>query len=306
MSNWTYRQLPAGKPIDWNRRTMAVKALGEIGRPASNAIPALIFAITNCESGAVDPARGDRYGQLRHQSGFIDVAALEALPKVGPDSRPALHALTNLLAQRPQEIAHRSAAALRALSLVTPPRGEIPGIIEVLRRREAYYWKSAFHSVSRTDLESYLGLIGRIKSTAGNNGNETLESMAYGFGTATNLSASDRKTLAAALIPLHQHLGGQPLFLLLESIVILDPAAGQQIFAYLINQTEFQQFDLRLRALESLRRMGSLAAIRFEGREGVAAQSVTRCLKDEVPIVRLWAEETLKAITGSNVVLTAK
>ncbi len=299
LSSWTYRLIPAERPINWDRRRMAIKALGEIGPAAGNAVPELIRAITHFEHVSVDPAKGNRYGTVGSQGPRIDTTAIEALMKVAPDSPQVRLALTTLIGRSPTIRDPRTQAAIKALALTEPLSGEIQHIIDALRWRLRSWWQPGWDGKS-TNLAGYLRLVEDAKASGQPAGEFSwLELFAWRIGTATNLPAADRAVLARTLVELHGKLANEPLFLLQDSIVMLDPAAGLEIFAYLLNQTESPDYVLRLRALEGLRRMGPLAAGRFEGREHVASNYVARRLHDDVPMVRTWAAEALKAITNT-------
>lgn len=282
-----YQFFPAERDIDWKRINAAIKLLGEMGESASNAVPSLIRAATNYYIRSVNPISGNQFGG-GVQSFETFPLAMDALAKIGAGSKAAFDFCTNRLSTRINE-SYGDRDLLALVARLTPPKICIPSVIDMLRSRQAFRPSPRFLS-SSSGLESYMNYVEDFTPTRPNPAPGALETIAYAFAMATNLPPEQRRELAEALLPAARSAGGETAVLLRESIAVLDRATAEKLIVSFLNQTEHPDFQLRLRALECIRVIRPVCGI-----EQVRTH-VQRRLKDEVPIVRIWAAETLRLL----------
>lgn len=295
---WAFKVLPTVRLGNWTRRECAALILGEIGPPASNAVPALIEALTEAVIYETDKSKGASNGQTF--SPFARIHAIQALGKIAPDSPAVVSAIIDALKQKyvfvpsfaatalpskPSSVADSAAAALSGLG--PEFKDQIPTMIANLKHEDQRQYRGGISSVVTTGAYSKqatpLLLIALTNASA-----EFRSAAAYDLGTLGN---KYKETIQVAMPKLVEALGDDEASVRInaaETLLSIDAKQSGQIMPVALNLLTDTNYVVRLRAIDLLRQFGTHAK--------KAVPVLGNALKDDSRTVQMWANETLKQI----------
>ncbi|GEM_PF-2270064 len=295
---WLFKVLPTVRLDDWRQKECAALILGEIGPPASNAVPALVGQLNFTEVRETDKSKGESNGTS--YSPLARAHAIRALARIAPDSPVVVAALIDALKQKyvwvpksissPSSFGKSSVAdyAADALAGLGPEyKDKIPGMIANLKYQDQMQFRGAgmtnvypVGSSAPGDGESVPRLVTELK----NSDPEVRDAAAYDLGAIRQ----DKEKAEAALPAVTEALNDDDAFVRMrsaETILTIDPIRFKLVLPTLINSLNETNYVIRLRAIELIRQIGPDAKN--------AMSSLTNSLHDESATVRTWAREAL-------------
>ncbi len=275
---------------NWRRRQYAATALGEIGPPATAAIPALIETVSKTEPFETDPSTGASGGPTFSPKARI--AAIQALWKISPESPSVVSTVVAALQQK--YFCEVESHAIMVLADLGPEfKSAIPTVIQNLKfydKRQPRLSVPSFYPVGGL-APGYAESVPRLTEALKDTNPRTREAVAYDLGT---LNTPDLPVARAAIPGLIAALQDQDVIVRItaaEAIRNIDWTQCQTTVPALIDLLGETNYTVRLRAVDLLRQMATEAT--------PALPALEKALQDNARIVQVWAAEALTQIQST-------